>query len=458
MTLAGDGPFGRPAACKQTPANIAMNHAADRHAGPSTLLAGGTLDGLRVAAAIAILLVIFLTFAPFADLSDPKLLEPSTGNETASYLALISLAGFAGFLLISQAPLLLSALNRNEYLLLAAWLVLSVVLSVDPMTSAKRLVLSANTFALAAMLPWLVPGTRQLTTVLTVMLALVLGLCWFGVMAVPHLAIHQPQDIVEPEIAGGWRGIFGHKNIAASVMAVFVFIGWFIARNGRPLAGSALAAAALTFLVFTHGKSALGMLVLAGAIAVAVDRARPLPLRFILAFGPLALLNFATVGSATSAAIRSVVQALPVDATFTGRTEIWRFAIDAIHARPWTGHGFEAFWYTAILRNGDDSTVRWMGDVASSHNSYVELVLTIGIPGLLLVILALLILPLRDFHAARARQADPEFVRLLLALWLFSLYAGTFEAFIFSRASPMWFVMALAVSGLRWAANYDIRR
>jgi hypothetical protein len=47
-------------------------------------------------------------------------------------------------------------------------------------------------------------------------------LSYLGVLLVPHLAVHQASDLGEPELAGAWRGIYGHKNIAAGVTAVFV--------------------------------------------------------------------------------------------------------------------------------------------------------------------------------------------------------------------------------------------
>jgi O-antigen ligase len=48
-------------------------------------------------------------------------------------------------------------------------------------------------------------------------------LSYLGVLLVPHLALHQASDLGEPELADAWRGIYGHKNIAAGVMAVFVY-------------------------------------------------------------------------------------------------------------------------------------------------------------------------------------------------------------------------------------------
>ena len=40
--------------------------------------------------------------------------------------------------------------------------------------------------------------------------------------------------------------------------------------------------------------------------------------------------------------------------------------------------------------------------------------------------------------------------------YLFALYLGTFEAFFVSRANPMWFILALAVSGLQCTARFKV--
>jgi O-antigen ligase len=306
-------------------------------------------------------------------------------------------------------------------------------------------------------LPWLTRGLRHFTNLMIAAALTALVLCYLGALLVPHLTIHQLTDLVETDIAGDWRGIYGHKNIAAAMMAVFVYVGWFVARTGRPATGILISGAAFVFLVLTGGKNALGMVFVAGIVAFLVARTRPLWMKALFALGPLALINFLTVGSVISEAARSLLAALPVDVTFTGRTEIWNFALDAIKAHPWKGHGFEAFWYSDAVRFGAEDSTRWMVEVSTSHNSYVDLVLTIGLPGLMFVILAFLLAPLRDFHRTLATRANQELARLFLALWLFSLYFGVFEAFILSRANPMWLVLALAVCGLRFTSLYLVR-
>ena len=416
----------------------------------------GLSQSLRSGVAAAILLVVFVTLSPFSDLG--QTLELSSGNETATYLALLGLVGLAGLLLHRAGGRPLQWLATVENLLLLAWLLaVSVALSVDPGVSARRFVLSFATFLLAAMLPWLTRGLRHFTALMLGIAALVLALSFLGILLVPHLTIHQANDLFEPEIAGNWRGIYGHKNAAAGVMAVFVYVGWFVARSERPLSGAMISVAALIFLVYSGGKSALGMLLLVGVIAFLVDRARSLPAKALAAFGPLALIAFLTVGSIASETARALLGALPIDATFTGRTEIWSFAIDALAAHPWKGQGFEAFWYSDAVRFGAEDSTKWMVDAATSHNSYVDLALTIGLPGLGLVALAFLAAPLRDFHRTLDTGQNKEFARFFLLLWLFALYLGTFEAFFLSKVNPMWFVLALAVCGLRYTARLEVK-
>jgi O-antigen ligase len=411
-------------------------------------------ERVRGGVAFAILLAIFITLNPFSDLGDPKVLELSTGNEAATYLTLFLLVALAALLLQLSGGLPLPLLATRENLLLLGWLlVVSVALSADPGTSARRFVLSFAAFLLAAMLPWLTRGSRHFANLLLAIAALALVLSYIGVIVAPHLTIHQATDLGEPEIAGDWRGVFGHKNLAASMMAVFIYVGWFAARRGRPLAGALVALAAFVFLLLSGGKSALGLVFIVAAIAFFVARARSVWTQALFAFGPLVLLGSLTVGSVASEAAGALLRALPIDVTFTGRTEIWSFALDSLRAHPWKGYGFEAFWYSAAVRYGAEDSTRWMVEVATSHNSYVDLALTIGIPGLALVALAFVVAPLRDFHRTHATPENVELSRFFLVLWLFALYLGTFEAFFLSRATPMWFILALAVCGLRYTSQ-----
>ena len=52
------------------------------------------------------------------------------------------------------------------------------------------------------------------------------------------ISIHQATDPQEPLLAGDWRGTFGHKNVAAGVMAMLLFLGICIVRSGAWLSGA----------------------------------------------------------------------------------------------------------------------------------------------------------------------------------------------------------------------------
>jgi O-antigen ligase len=422
----------------------------------STQDPAAVVNGLRSAVALAILLAVFITLNPFSDLG--TVIDGSSGGGDApTYAAELLLGAAALWLLHASRRLQLAWLATWPNLALLVWLVAdAVVLSTDPVTSGRRLVLCLMTFMLAALLPWLTRGVQEFTQLLLVTAIVVLALCYLGVIFAPQLAIHQTSDIGEPTLAGAWRGIYGHKNIAASVMAVFVYVGWFAARRGRPVAGALVAIAAFVFLINSGGKSATGMVLVVGVIALFIDRARSLWSKALLALGPLALFQVVTVGTVINPSMAALLSALPVDVTFTGRTEIWSFALGSIASHPWKGHGFESFWYSAGLRNALEPALRWMGDVATSHNSYLDLALTIGIPGLVLSVVAFIAAPLCAFHARLRTPQNDELARFLTVLWLFALYLGTFEAFFLSRANPMWFILALAASGLQCTARFRV--
>jgi O-antigen ligase len=265
---------------------------------------------------------------------------------------------------------------------LLAWLLaVGVALSVEPSVSARRFVLAFLTFLLAAMLPPLTRGLRHFTGLVLFTAAVVLILSYLGILLAPHLTIHQPGDLVEPELAGKWRGIYGHKNVAAGVMAVFIYTGRFATRIGLPLAGGAVALAAFIFLIFSGGKSELALIFVVPMIAALVARTRSIWLKGFIAFVPLVMLAFLTIGAVVSTTAQAILRALSIDPTFTGRTDIWKYALTAISEHPWRGHGFEAFWFSEALKHSLEGKTKWLSQVATSHNSYIDVALTIGIPG-----------------------------------------------------------------------------
>src|SRR5205085_3842004 len=190
------------------------------------------------------------------------------------------------------------------------------------------------------------------------------------------------------------------------------------------------------------------------ALASLVYVTRSLWLKRIICFGPLIVMNLLTVGSVMSPVLGSITRALPVDPTFTGRSEVWEFALAAVAEKPITGHGYAAFWDGAA----EGKTVQgseWAVTAAHSHNSYLDLAVNIGLPGLLLVVLIFVVGPLRNFQQVQAHNRSNALGKLFLTIWLFGLYFGTTETFLLERQNPVWFMFALAVAGLHFLARFQ---
>jgi O-antigen ligase len=413
------------------------------------------MDVARAAAFVGALLLAWISMRPFIDLGYMLLTEVTMGNEAWTY------AAFAGFAVLTVALAMregrrgFATLLSPGYLALGGWIGVMTVMSIEPATSARRLVLALCVAAVAASLTLLPKNQTELRHWIATAILALLAACYLGVLLVPNLSIHLATDAQEPALAGAWRGVFGHKNMAAGMMAMLLFLGIYVIRAGSLLVGGIAVGLTLLFLVNTEGKSALvlclGILVLT-SLATMI---RSFWLRAVLLLMPLALLNMIGIGSVVSENLAAISKALPLDASFTGRTDIWTFGLQAAQLRPWTGYGFSTFWGSSAVQNLPQG-MEWAATAAHSHNGYLDITLAMGLPGLVLLIAVFVVGPLRDFHAAEGGGNNGPLAQALLQVWLFGLYLSSLESFFFDRADPMWFNMLFAMFGLHYLARFRL--
>jgi O-antigen ligase len=272
----------------------------------------------------------------------------------------------------------------------------------------------------------------------------------------PHLSVHQATDLQEPGLAGDWRGSFGHKNAAAAVMAMLLFVGIYVVRSGALISGTAIVGLASLFLLHSAGKSSLSLFVAVLLLTSATSVIRSLWLRALMLLTPLLLLNLLSVGTVVFDGLADIAKLLPLDTTFTGRADIWSFAVQSLRERLITGYGFASFWGTGAIQNLPEGK-EWAGFASHSHNGYLDTALGMGLPGLALLIVVLVIQPLRNFHKADLGGNNGPLGMLLLRIWLFGLYLSSMESFFLDRADPLWFTFLLAVFGLHYMARFRIR-
>lgn len=408
----------------------------------------------RCIVAVAALLLVLITLDPFPDLRNEDVTTVVGGRMALAYISWGLLAAVAMlFVAITDAPALKS-LVTPLHLCLVGWLLINIVLSESRGVSIQRFVLAASVTSLAVLVPLLPPTQRSFNLCLGAAALVLLVLCYLGVLLAPQYAMHTALDIGEPQLAGDWRGSFGHKNVASPVMTILVYVGIYLCAVGSFVMGPAIAALAGIFLIFTGGKTSSVLCLAIYALASLVYVTRSLWLKRLICFVPLIVMNLLTVGSVLSPALGAVTRMLPLDPSFTGRSAIWEFALAAVAEKPIIGHGYAAFWDDVTARQTAQGS-EWATSAAHSHNSYLDLAVTIGLPGLLLVILVFVLAPLVNFQSAQAHNRSSALAKLFLTVWLFGLYYGTTETFLLERQNPVWFMFALAVAGLHFLARFQ---
>ncbi|KYK47857.1 ligase [Bradyrhizobium liaoningense] len=408
----------------------------------------------RCLVAVAALLLVLVTLDPFPDLRNPDLVAVVGGRMALTYISFGLLAVVAVLLAAATDAPSLRTLVTPLHLCLVGWLLINIAFSENRGVSLQRFVLAASVTSLAVLLPLLPPTQRSFNLCLGIAALMLLALCYLGVFLAPQYAIHTALDITEPQLAGDWRGSFAHKNIASPVMTILVYVGIYLCAVGSFVMGPAVAALAGIFLIFTGGKTSSVLCLAIYALASLVYVTPGLWLKRIICFVPLILMNLLTVGSVMSPALGAMTRLLPLDPTFTGRSAIWEFALAAVAEKPIIGHGYAAFWDDVTARQTAQGA-EWATTAAHSHNSYLDLAVTIGLPGLMLVILAFVVAPLGNFQTAQAHSRSGALAKLFLTVWLFGLYYGATETFLLERQNPIWFMFALAVAGLHFLARFQ---
>lgn len=336
--------------------------------------------------------------------------------------------------------------------LILLWFCFVSLFSFDPATAFRRIVYALIVCGCANAALLLPRDSRDFARVLAIGTTTALLLNYFAILAMPAVGVHGTNE-VEAALAGDWRGIFGHKNAAAAGMVYFVLFGLFLRKASYPRLGSLIAVLSAIFLLFAGGKTATAMLPAVLILAWLFEHCRPL--RGLLTIGVVIAMNVILIGLSSSPATSSMLASLGIDATFTGRSSIWVFALARISEAPIMGYGFQLLWGSEFLH--DITTESWAYLAAHSHNSFLETLLNGGFPALILMILWLLILPLRDASEAFATQNDPILTRLFLRIWIFSILLAGLENLFFVNNGPLWFTMLIAVFGLRLQAGASLQ-
>lgn len=408
-------------------------------------------DALRVGIMMALLLIMLIGPDPFLDGTAAENAASRAGGNLVNQILFVVMGVVSVGVLAWRGREALRPLATLPILLMAAWLCISTALSIEPAVSARRLVSLAIMFAGAISVLVVARDVRQFANALGAAVLLVLVLCYLGLVVAPERAMHTALDLIEPEHAGSWRGVYPHKNGAGAAMGLFLMVGLFWARMGQRALGVLVMVLAAIFLVNTNAKTSVVMTPAILALTWACTWWGHGGWRRLVLLGPLALLLTLTVGSVLSPAIGAFIVHVAEDPTYTGRTEIWSFALDNIAKKPLTGFGYGAFWESVFYGGGGDATT-WVNRATDSHDGYLNTALESGLPGLALTVWWLVLRPVSDLQARAPGRAIDPMTMLFLQLWLFTVLVAVFESVFYQATNGLFFLFAVAVFGLRYLA------
>lgn len=342
-------------------------------------------------------------------------------------------------------------------LLMAAifgWYAFTSVVGEAPMFSLRRLVMCAIICVLAGCFLQLPRTERHFTTLLASCAMIILFLCYFGVIVLPSRSIHQASDALEPLLAGNWRGVFQHKNEAASVMAVLIIVAIYLCKRWSFIGGLLVLLLSMFFLIKSGGKTVLGLvpiIIATGWFIVGWSGWRYMVVTLLLS-----VFTVVVVGTTIDPVFSQMLTRMGLDASFTGRTDIWAVAIDYIRQRPILGYGYQAFWRSDTLMSSIADSNSWATTAPAAHNGYFDLLLAGGIPGLVLVMAWIYLLPLHYLGKMDEVTRNSPLTRLYVGIWLYVLLYGFLETLFLLSAGFVWFFLLVAVMGLHLQANASL--
>lgn len=411
----------------------------------------GSLGGILAGCGLFILM---LSLQPFAGVPEQIAPGESTGN-------IVNQIGWFGLGLVFLAAMLrltrrdvLARLGLGRWAIVFGIAALSTLQSLDPTGSLRGLLLTAIVMIVVAGVLVLPDDERAFATAAINACLVLLLLVYAMLLVAPQLVIHGSEG-AEGVHAGDWRGHLSHKNFAAPVFSIVAMIGIYGWRSGLRWRGALVVGLGMLFVLNSGSKTTMGFLPLAiGVVGLARVTGRP-GLAVVVHLVLVGLIAALTVGSVVSPTFNAMLKALISDPTFTGRDEIWKFALQRIAERPWLGYGYASFWQTpAVTGLEENYEASWdIRGIGSGHDSYLDAALMFGVPGAIMMIFVLMALPLADYLRACRVAANRRLADLFVMIVIFMTYIGMLESFLLNRADPLWVLFALAVTGIGLTAR-----
>jgi exopolysaccharide production protein ExoQ len=258
------------------------------------------------------------------------------------------------------------------------------------------------------------------------------------VIVLPSYGISQ-----NPIYQGAWRGLFWHRNYLGCFMAlgtIIIFVR--LLSEQKAIRGEFflnLILLSLTSFLLLKSKSATA--IITGLISIGLVSVLFLWTKIHKKMSPAHYYGFLSL---VVAAIALVFSRLDFflgffgrNSTLTGRTTLWQSIYQyLISLRPWLGYGYGVIWHLQGIRTGLAEIVKWSNPVMIGDNGFVDIVLHLGLVGLVVLIAMIIFGFIRGIkYFLQQRTIEAAFPIILL---IASILANITLSLILESESFIW--------------------
>jgi O-antigen ligase len=351
---------------------------------------------------------LVLTKAVLPFLLDPQKLTPLEGNPAWRLVLTISYLGVV-LILVPWYREILFVLRRNWSVVALVFLALlsSLWAGMPDLTLRRSIGLFGTTlFGIALAVRFSFQDQLRMLTWLFRIIA-VLSLAW--VVLLPSYGI---------STEGEWMGVFDYKNAMGSVMGLSLLVEWQLPAASRFSRLLKILAMLLYAVLLLKSDSVTPVVILVGTVIfLEIYKFAALRLRIPLYAVFLMTVVLVSVGiSLVVANGDTAMGAVGRSSNLTGRTEIWSIVVSFIPERPILGYGYAGFWLGASPESFLVNQIM-RGPIQYSHNGYLEMLLTLGVVGLLLALIFIGTGMKRALYFSKQRQSGTELWPLAFLLY-----------------------------------------
>lgn len=376
--------------------------------------------------AALISMALFLVLVFIAPLLTYRATPGDDGDSSIRQIGYAAALLCAGYGMYGTVRKPLDYLVPIPILITLGWCWLSVLWAVDSDTSLRRVILTTlvvfTTFWSTRAL-----GYDKVLAVVRAALTLLLIANYIAVYANPELGTHL-ENPLRTFWGPWWRGIMAHKNFAGAASALTILFFLFDAKKVPATYKYPVIFFSGIFLYASQSKTSAGMVGIA-ILSGVVFKWFSGRLRNILIF---LIVMFTGIFYVVEQIFADVIRDEYLGPTaFTGRGQIWSTMLRYSADHPLLGAGFESFWNI-----GPASPVYHYGTgfttvVTVGHNGYLDLLVTIGYPGLILAVYSLMIWPMMRLLVVP--ELLVERAGLICALLIFCIGHNFTESSLYER-------------------------